>query len=268
MGSVRNKDEFLLFEDQLTQNLKNIDGVIGLIFLGSAAQHTRIDEWSDHDFFVVTEDGKAEQLRLELSWLPNHHQIALSPRETAHGLKVIYEDGHVLEFAVFEDAELEIASANSYLVTLDKSKTIEARMRLIAQKTKSKVEATPFDPASTYELFLCQLLIGVGRARRGEGLIASEHIRSWAMNSLIKLIRHWQEPGLGSSHLTDSLNALRRFELQYPELGAEINKALAADLEHCAKSFLQILLDYQELTVRQVSQAQVIAKTLGWNLKL
>ena len=262
---MQSKEEFLQFEEQLTQKLEVLNEVIGLIFLGSAADHSRIDEWSDHDFFVVTKQGQAEALRTNLSWLPNHERIALSPRETAHGLKVVYEDGHVLEFAVFEDSELEIASANSYLVTLDKTKTIQTRMQAIADKTQSNLDIKPFDPNSTYELLLCQLLIGVGRARRGEGLIASEHIRSWAMSSLIKLLRHWH--GTSESHLTDSLNPLRRFEKQYSDLGSAINKALALSPEDCAKAFLQILIDSNQLTKKELSQAQVIAKKLNWNLE-
>jgi hypothetical protein len=262
---VQTKEEFLQFEEQLTQNLEDIQDVIGLIFLGSAADHSRIDEWSDHDFFVVTTEGTAEAFRTDLSWLPKHEKIAIRPRETAHGLKVVYEDGHVLEFAVFEDSELEIASANSYLVTLDKTKTIQTRMQVIADKTQTNLNATESNPNSTYELLLCQLLIGVGRARRGENLIASEHIRSWAMSSLIKLLRHWLEPN--QAHLTDSLNPLRRFEKQYPDLGAQINKALASNPEDCAKAFLQILIDTKQLTEKQIAQAQVVSRKLNWTLE-
>ncbi|MCX6495948.1 MAG: hypothetical protein NTW23_01270 [Rhodoluna sp.] len=259
---MQSKEEFLGFEQQLTQNLEDIEEVIGLIFLGSAADHSRFDEWSDHDFFVVTKEGRAEELRTELSWLPNHQQIVLSPRETAHGLKVIYKDGHVLEFAVFEDSELEKASANSYLVALDKSKTIQTRMNSIAERTRETVAGTSFEPTSTYELLLCQLLIGVGRSRRGEALIAGEHVRSWAIASLVKIFRYWEEPE--SNHLTDSLNPLRRFEVQYPELGIALVKAQASSVEDCARAILQILLDSKHLSEKQREQAQVIIGRLGW----
>jgi hypothetical protein len=265
MGGMQSKEEFLQFEDQLTQNLQEQPAVLGLIFLGSAADHSRIDQWSDHDFFVVTVNGRAEELRQNLNWLPNHSEIAMSPRETAHGLKVVYENGHVLEFAVFEDSELEIASANSYLVTLDKSGTIKSRMSKIAEKTTVGLENSKFYPDSTYELLLCQLLIGVGRARRGENLIANEHIRSWAVTALVKLLRHWQEPMQDSIHLTDSLNPLRRFEKQYPDFGRAIQEALALDTEDSAKAIMQIVLTSGYLSDKQKEQAKVISKKLNWN---
>ena len=134
---VKTLELFLHYEDQLTANLAARDDVIGLVFVGSAADHSRFDEWSDHDFFVVTKSGHAEALRQDLSWLPNLDDVVISPRETAHGLKVVYRDGHVLEFAVFDDKELEAAGANAYNVTLDRSNITE-RMAAIAERSKPK----------------------------------------------------------------------------------------------------------------------------------
>ena len=261
---MQTKEEFLEFENQLTKLINSDDLALGLIFLGSAAEHSRIDQWSDHDFFVVTLEGNAEQLRQDLSWLPNSENIVLSPRETAHGLKVLYSDGHVLEFAVFNDSELEIASANDFLVTVDKPGTIKERMVLIKERSATKAKESKFDPESTFEILLVQLLLGVGRARRGESLIAGEHIRSWAVSSLVQLFRFWSEPLQGTSQLTDNLNSLRRFEKQYPELGKALEKAQASSTEECAKLVLQSLVTSNFLSPKQLEQVNVIKKTLGW----
>ena len=180
---MKTLDLFLEFEAELSANLQAHPDVLGLVFVGSAADHSRFDEWSDHDFFVITENERAEALRQDLSWLPNASEIAIRPRETAHGLKVVYRDGHVLEFAVFENRELEIAAANAFLVTVDKTGDIQSRMQALADKTAAesmKNNVTEFNAEREYELFLCQLLIGVGRARRGEVLIAGQHVRSGA----------------------------------------------------------------------------------------
>ena len=101
---------FLEYSDRLAANAEADANVIGLIFLGSAADHSRVDEWSDHDFFLMVKTGFGEQYRNDLSWIPDIEQAVLHPRETDHGLKVVFADGRVLEFAVFEDAELELAS--------------------------------------------------------------------------------------------------------------------------------------------------------------
>jgi len=98
----------------------NLDGdsrvgdsrVIGLVLLGSSAEVSRIpDAWSDHDFFVVTVDGVQENFR---TGLPDAEQIVLHPRETAHGLKVLFADGHLIEFAIFDLKELRLARVNDY----------------------------------------------------------------------------------------------------------------------------------------------------------
>lgn len=261
---MQSREAFLEYENQLTHNLQEHPDVLGLTFVGSAADHSRVDEWSDHDFFVITVEGEGEKLRQDLSWLPNHAQIAFRPRETAHGLKVVYQDGHVLEFAVFNDSELELASANDYLVTVDKTNNIEQRMKQIATSSAVKVKEAKYDPEAAYELLLCQLLIGVGRSRRGENLIASEHIRSWAVSALVGLLRFWEDPAQESVHLTDNLNALRRFERQYPAYGLSIEQAQASTTEACAKAILEILFNSNHLSQKQKDQADVVSNRLGW----
>lgn len=261
--------EFLAFEDQMTEALSVHPDVVGLVFVGSAADHSRVDEWSDHDFYLITTEGAGEKLRGDLSWLPDHDQIAISPRETAHGLKVVYNSGHVLEFAVFNDSELELAGANSYLVTIDKTGNISTRLAALAAKSAVASIKTNFEdyrPDAQYELFLCHLLIGVGRARRGETLIASEHVRSWAVSTLVGLIRHWVPVEPGTEHLGDNLAALRRFERQYPRLGAMLSAAQAQPVEAAARELLAIAQDAGTgiLDEKQGLQAKVVSDRLGW----
>src|SRR4051812_48367660 len=89
------------------------------------------DDWSDHGFFVISSAGEQERLRGDLSWLPRHDGVALAFRETEHGLNVIYDDGHLLEFAVFDLDELGLAGINRYRVLLDRG-GVEERVREVA----------------------------------------------------------------------------------------------------------------------------------------
>lgn len=258
---------FLAYRESLRDNLLQLPHVIGLIFVGSAADTSRVDEWSDHDFFVVTKPGTAEAMRQDLSWLPHFEHIVLAPRETSHGLKVIFTDGKVLEFAIFEDAELELAGANDYDVFIDKA-NIEARMAAIAAKSVP----AEFDEVAEFELFLCQLLIGVGRARRGELLIAGQHMRSFALTNLLGLIRHWIEPEPETEGIEDNLNRFRRFERQYPVLGQRIEAMLESDAESCAKAMLALVVEVAEqnfegknLLETAAKQIAVVRQTLGWS---
>ncbi len=115
-------DAFRRWTIRLQANLDADSRVIGLVLLGSSAEVGRIpDAWSDHDFFVVTVDGVQEDFRTDLSWLPDAEQIVLHPRETAHGLKALFADGHLIEFAIFDLKELRLARVNDYRVLLDKT---------------------------------------------------------------------------------------------------------------------------------------------------
>jgi len=72
-------------------------------------------------------------------------------RETAHGLKVLYDDGHLLEFAVFDEAELPLARVNDYRVLLDRAH-LEADLKHL--RTKSATEAASVDVERSFALFL------------------------------------------------------------------------------------------------------------------
>ena len=253
---------FLAYREELAANLRQRSEVLGLIFVGSAADTSRVDEWSDHDFFVVTQEGAAEGFRVDLSWLPKHEEIVIRTRETAHGLKVIYNNGHVLEFAVFNDSELELAGANAYAVFIDEA-NIATRMATIAERSKPG----RLEPAKEFELLLAHLLIGVGRYRRGEVLIAGQQIRSYALTHVLGLVRHLTPPASGTESAEDNLNRFRRFERQYPELAAEIESALQSNVEACALALLNLVLGElgSTITEQQLKQVAVIKRTLNWN---
>ena len=109
------------FTTELTRRADADGRFRGLVALGSMAARDYLpDDFSDHDFFAVVEPEHAETLRHERGWLPRAEEIALAFRETAHGVKVVYRDGHLLEFAVFTLEELSFARVNRYRVLLDR----------------------------------------------------------------------------------------------------------------------------------------------------
>lgn len=251
---------FLAYSDRLAASADEDPNVIGLIFLGSAADHSRVDEWSDHDFFLIVKAGFGEKYRGDLSWVPDIELAVLSPRETDHGLKVVFNDGRVLEFAVFEDAELELASVNSWAAVVDKSNLTS---RLEAIEARSRV-TKPFDWAKEFELFLALVLIGTGRHRRGETLIAGQFIRSYALRNLLGLIRDAHAPVPGTEAKQDNLDRFRRFEIQYPSLGRRIENALQKDLDAAARDLIEIAEGLRPLTDQEASQVSAVRNRLGW----
>ena len=250
-------EKFLDYQARLSDLVAQRPEVIGLIFVGSAAATERVDQYSDQDFFLVVKEGAGEGFRQDLSWLPNSTNIALHPRETAHGLKVVYQNGDVLEFAVFEDSELELSTANDYRVALDRA-DLTARMAKIAERSiPSEVNR-----AQEFELFLSLILIGVGRARRGEVLAAEQHIKGYALDHALRLIR-LAKPVDASRK--DSLNAYRRFEFDYPELGRELQDLMLRPAEESAKSLAVLVLREIRGDDREFALYRVVADRLGWD---
>ena len=250
----QSNDAFVVYQTQLRDLVAARSEVIGLVFLGSSADLKRADEHSDHDFFLVVKQGFGEKYRTNLDWLPNHQDILLAPRETAHGLKVVYRDLRLLEFAVFEDPELELAAANDYAVVLDKA-DIAPRMAAIAKRSVPK----PMDAKAEFELFLALVQIGVGRFRRGEFIASEQHLKIYAVEKLIKLIRHHIPV---QSSRADSLNPFRRFEFDYPNFGRQINEIQHQQGDSCAKGLLELALTLPISQV-EIQQLEHIKKGMG-----
>ncbi len=164
--------------EQLTTTLQADERVRGLVLLGSTARQShQPDEWSDHDFFVITESGLQELFRTTFDWLPNRESVVLTVRETEHGLKILYADGHLLEYAVFDVAEIAVAKANDYAVVFDKG-GVTAAMAKIAHPPADQLPAAYTDSARDLGMFLCQLVIGAGRVTRGEAISGQVFMRS------------------------------------------------------------------------------------------
>ena len=242
----------------LSASLEQRNDALALVLLGSTADTSRVDEWSDHDFFVVTVDGAQEAFRTDLSWLPNAAELTLTVRETDHGLKAVYADGRVLEFAVFSLDELELDEANAWEVAFDKADATE-RMRAIAARPKASASV---DVSRGIHLFLALILIGVGRARRGEVITAGQFVRTHALSNLLSVLAATKR---GDTERLDSLDPFRRFEFAFPALGAEIAAALDSAPERAAKALLAIA--ERELSKRDdwpLAAVRTVRDRLAW----
>jgi hypothetical protein len=226
--------EFQAYSDQLRTNLVGDARVIGLIFLGSSAGKTRqADEWSDHDFFVIVKSGEQEAFRAQLDWLPDAAQIVFAFRETAHGLKVLYRNGHLIEFAIFDAEELFLAKVNDYAVVIDRDKVAESLAKIARE---SVAEARDDD----YYVGMClgNLWVGLGRYLRGERLSGHQFVKTHAVARLLTLLaRH-----VKAAHelALDNLDEWRRFERAYPEIGEALNAILLRDVPEAARGLLDV----------------------------
>ena len=248
----------------LAQSVRDTDGLIGLVLLGSAsdeASHRR-DEWSDHDFFAITEAGRGPAIRPDLSWLPDQDRVVLTAREGEIGFAAVYDDGHVFEFAFSDAVELAGALAGDATVVVDDADGTTAA--LIAASRERAAAGDRFDPGNDVRLVLVKLLIGTGRVRRGEVLNGGLFIRQWAVQLLVRAIRgRFAE---ASTTLRDTIDPMRRFEHDFPEWGARIADAVARPAEDAAHALFALTREILEpgWDAFPTAAADAVAARLGW----
>jgi hypothetical protein len=106
------------------------------------------------------------------------------------------------------------------------------------------------------------ILIGVGRARRGEILAAGQHIRTHAATALMRSLTRF----LPIDNQLDTLDVWRRFEFTQPQLSKELADALSQGPEIAALHLLKIAEKvlppiWSEYPLENV---RVIQRALAW----
>jgi len=234
-----NLPEYNAFAEQLRRNLEADPRVVGLIACGSMAQlDTRPDDWSDHDFLVVVQPGLQESFREHLGWLPDVDRVAYRFRETAHGLKLLYESGHMLEFAVFDPDELRVGRFNRFRVLLDRA-DLQRRMEEIVATTREARRAEAPSDAFAIGQVLTGVLVAYGRWVRGERLSARSFLINMVMPNLVQLFRKYGT-AVGGTGTTDNLDPLRRFEFGHVAEGEMLNEVLDRPLPQAASGLLEL----------------------------
>lgn len=250
-----NPQTYQQFTNDLIRTLERDPDVMGLVGLGSMADATRRDEWSDHDFFVVVKTGKQGHFRDNLQWLPDSGRIALAYLETQHGLKVIYDDGHLLEFAIFDEEELFLAKVNDYDVLFDRGEIADS----LAKIATSSKAIKPRDDHFYWGQFLAHLIVGAGRYMRGEKISGHVFIKQYALDDILPLfIKHCES---SDKVYLDNLDSRRRFEQVFPEIGAAINEIMLKDVLVAAQALLDLAQTHLSGVISYPAQAIQVTRT-------
>ena len=229
---------FAAFLDALATRLAAEPAVLGLVATGSAAGLSHApDAWSDHDFWVIAAPGAAEALRARHDWLPDLDRVVLAFRETAHGVKVLYGDGHLLEYAVFEPHELDGAKVNDYRILLDRA-DLAARLADVRAATRRWSAGAYTDDLWLFGQVLTLAQIAAGRHARGERLSAHAYLEGHALDLLVRLLARHLVPDRPDRF--DDIDPRRRFEEVFPAAAAHLTAALAAPLPETARRFVAL----------------------------
>lgn len=226
-----NITEFENYTERLRASLESVAGVIGLVTLGSTADPTFRDEWSDHDFWVITDPGMQDSLVEDLSWLPDYQNILFAVSHLPHGRNILFRNRHMVEFAVFDTIEVNSRKLERYRILLGGDQITE----LIANVHRETHRQAKLRPEALENLCLviwsaCEL------HARGELLHARQYIDGFAINQLLNLL--YSET---SDERKDALDPRRRVELRAPGLAAELLESYSKPVPDAALHLLEIL---------------------------
>ncbi|MBV8855853.1 MAG: hypothetical protein JOZ02_02735 [Acidobacteria bacterium] len=214
-----NPADYQRFLDELTSGLEADPDVVGLVALGSTADDSSRDRWSDHDFWVITAPGAQPRYLESLSWLPRAEEILLTVRHKPSGRDVLYRDGHKVEYIVFDPEEAVRGKIERYRVLIDRRdiETLAESIRLRTREERADVLGRP----DVLENLCVLLWTAHERWERGERLSARQYIQFSIDRFLNVLAAHG---GLSGAGLADGLDARRRLEQRETELGRELSR--------------------------------------------
>lgn len=231
-----NEAEYERFTAALLRTLEADPDVLGLVALGSTADPTFRDAWSDHDFWVVTRPGHQDVLLNDRSWLPAAEQIFLTVRHGRRHCGVLYRSGHLAEFAVFDPAEATTGTVTAYRVLLDRgdvgASVAQARVRAALAAWDEQKRAFVFDN------FLVVLHTAVARWHRGERLSARRYLGQFAVDALLGLVLECSPET--ASPARDPADPRRRVERQQPHVAAAVEALVCRPVPEAAIGLLDL----------------------------
>lgn len=241
--------------DAIGLSLASSAGAMALIGLGSAgSETTRMDAFSDLDFFVIVQAGYKQAYIADLGWLTAVHPIAFQFMNTADGYKLLFTDDIFCEFAVFEEAEL-------------------AHIPFSAERIVWQAET--FDPsivkpkqASTAALnvewlvgeAITNLYVGLCRYQRGEKLSAARFVQGYAVDRVLELAALVEDE---QPAFRDVFGAERRFEQRFPVTAVNL-PAFVPGYDHTPQA-AQAILHYLDthFTVNPAMKKQIMSLVAG-----
>ena len=171
---------------QIAYALEQSGQALALLGLGSTGlESSRMDTYSDLDFFAIVRPGSKQKFIQDLFWLEQCAPVVYRFQNTPDGHKVMFNDGVFCDFAVFEPQELaNIPFAHGQLIW-----------------QHMDFDSTVCEPNSTWGHYhrnpnrnwhlqeaLCNLYTGVCRYKRGEKLSAMKLVQQLAIDHILDLI--------------------------------------------------------------------------------
>ncbi len=241
--------------DAIGLSLASSAGAMALIGLGSAgSETTRMDAFSDLDFFVIVQAGYKQAYIADLGWLTAVHPIAFQFMNTADGYKLLFADGIFCEFAVFEEAELvHIPFSTERIVwqaeTFDPSIVKPKQASTAALNVEWLVGEA-----------ITNLYVGLCRYQRGEKLSAARFVQGYAVDRVLELAALVEDE---QPAFRDVFGAERRFEQRFPVTAVNLPEFVPG-YDHTPQA-AQAILHYLDthFTVNPAMKKQIMSLVAG-----
>lgn len=231
-----NSIEYQNFLNELISRLQADPFVLGLIALGSTADSTLRDQWSDHDFWIITSSGFQANYLDTFSWLPKADAILFTIRHGKSYRGILYENTHKVEYAVFDPTEAIGGKIERFDVLIDRQ-SIGSLAESIQRETLKQRELVLSRPDKLENL--CWLLwTACEKSQRREHLSSQRYVQ-FAIDVFLDLllIHH----SLNKSEMVDKLDPRRRLEKLNPELGKELRHIVTLDPAEAVVALLYLI---------------------------
>ncbi|GAB4578794.1 MAG: hypothetical protein Fur0022_15310 [Anaerolineales bacterium] len=203
--------------DALAYAVRDTGQALALIGLGSAGvERTRMDAYSDLDFYVIARPGTKARFIHQLDWIEAVGPIGYGVQNSPIGWKILYQDGVFLEYAIFEPDEMaNVHFAEGYLVWHDPEFDLALATPHLPERGNRLEDTIPWKLGE----ILTNLYVGLLRYHRGEKLSAARFIQGYAVDRILELAPHLA-PHLEASQPVhaDPFQPERRVEKRFPTL--------------------------------------------------
>lgn len=170
---------------QISEGLKDIGGVIGIVGLGSiGSDKNRLDKYSDLDFFVIVSPDIQEQMIESTNWLSSVRELDFVFKNSDHGCKALYHDGIYIEYAVFTLEQYRNWKIPGGRVLWTKDCDELFAITDAGRLMQKSLKAESFYINET----LSNVYVGLLRLHRGEKLNATRFIQSFAIDNILELL--------------------------------------------------------------------------------
>ena len=250
-------DNYDGYTAHLTNGLTRDADVLGLILLGTTADPAWRDEWSDHDFWIITRSETQRRYLDNASWLPRAEDILTSARHGTSYRTVLYRNRHKAEYAVFDHEEAKSGMIERFDVAIDRQ-DITSLARSIQEESRKR-RSTQLESADALENFCLLMWSAWERTARGEMLSARHYLGAGIDSLLSLLVAH-----AGSEVSTaDFLDPRRRLERTHPEWATEIERCCQLPMPQAAIAFLDLGRRLLEPTAPELAWGAV-SSTREW----